>query len=199
MRFLVALCAVLTLGACATRPAGPPPAGTQAEVAALAEGIRAMSPAVDPQEADRAARIAFSYTHALAIAYQITDSPLVHNAKVNNGSRARGLCWHWAEDIERRLKEENFQTLDLHRAIANSDSRILIDHSTAVISAKGAPQSEGIVLDPWRKGGVLFWSPMQSDTRYTWKPREQVLREQGRIRFVDRYGQAAAPPAWATQ
>lgn len=162
----------LLLAGCAT----PPPSDGQ-EVQRLATEIRNLGPDVDPDEADRAARIAYSYTAQLAQEYQITDPPLIHNAKVNKGLRPRGLCWHWAEDIERRLKQENFRTLTLHRAIANADNPFRIDHSTAIISRKGESMYDGVVLDPWRYGGVLFWSPLVEDTRYEWVPREVVLEK----------------------
>ena len=73
------------------------------------------------------------------------------------------------------LQEEGFVTLDLHRAIANHDN-IRVDHSTAIISAKGAEMFEGIVLDPWRKGGTLTWVPVLEDERYRWAPRAEVLK-----------------------
>jgi hypothetical protein len=52
-----------------------------------------------------------------------------------------------------------------------------LEHSTAIISAKGDALHDGIILDPWRKGGVLFWSPVREDTRYDWYSRDQVLAE----------------------
>ncbi len=183
-RLLLLFALLLGFAACALPRTGPPPLGTEAEIAALTRAIEELSPAVDPAEAARAARIAYRHTHELAIAYEITDPPLVHNIKVNSGRKPRGLCWHWAEDLEKRLMAEGFATLDMHRAIANGDTRLLIDHSTAIISAVGAPMEEGLVLDPWRKGGELFWSPVQSDPRYTWEPREEVLRRNGRVRYV---------------
>jgi len=183
-RLLLLFALLLGLTACGMPRNGPPPPGTEAEIAALARAIEGLSPAVDREEAARAARIAYRYTHELALAYQITNPPLIHNAKVNSGRKPRGLCWHWAEDLEKRLKAEGFATLDMHRAIANGDTRLLIDHSTAIISAAGAPMEAGLVLDPWRKGGVLFWSPVLSDPRYTWEPREEVLRRNGRVRYV---------------
>ncbi|MFG6516892.1 hypothetical protein ACGYLX_05490 [Sulfitobacter sp. 1A13496] len=183
-RLLLVFALLLGLSACALPRNGPPPMGTEAEITELARAIENLSPQVNPEEAARAARIAYRHTHDLAIAYQITDPPLIHNVKVNNGSKPRGLCWHWAEDLEKRLKAEGFATLDLHRAIANGDSRILLDHSTAIISAAGAPMQAGLVLDPWRRGGELFWSPVTSDPRYDWAPREEVLRRNGRIRYV---------------
>lgn len=183
-RLLLVCTLLLTLSACALPRNGPPPLGTEADISALTRAITELSPSVDPTEAARAARIAYRHTHELAIAYQITDPPLIHNVKVNNGSKPRGLCWHWAEDLEKRLLAEGFATLDMHRAIANGDSRILLDHSTAIISAAGAQMEAGLVLDPWRQGGELFWSPVMSDPRYDWEPREEVLRRNGRVRYV---------------
>ncbi|EEX08026.1 putative lipoprotein [Ruegeria lacuscaerulensis ITI-1157] len=164
--------AILGLGACSSAP----PARSD-DVARLAAQIRALGPEVDPGEAQRAARIAYAYTAQLAQEYQITDPPLIHNAKVNKGLRRRGLCWHWAEDMERRLKQEEFRTLTLHRAIANADNPFRIDHSTAIISRRGDSMYDGVVLDPWRYGGVLFWSPLREDTRYDWVPRDVVLEK----------------------
>ncbi|WP_254428941.1 hypothetical protein [Ruegeria arenilitoris] len=164
--------AILGLGACSSAP----PARSD-DVARLAAQIQALGPEVDPEEAQRAARVTYAYTAQLAQEYQITDPPLIHNAKVNKGLRPRGLCWHWAEDIERRLKQENFRTLTLHRAIANADNPFRIDHSTAIISRRGDSMYDGVVLDPWRYGGVLFWSPLREDTRYDWVPRDIVLEK----------------------
>lgn len=180
LAFVMALLSILTIAACSA-----PPRATGDEVQRLATEIRSLGPDIDPEEADRAARIAYSYTAQLVQEYEITDPPLIHNAKVNKGLRPRGLCWHWAEDIERRLKQEDFETLELHRAIANADNPFRIDHSTAIISRKGETMYDGVVLDPWRYGGVLYWSPLVEDTRYEWVPREVVL-EKRRLEQVAR-------------
>ena len=190
---LLSMLTITILGACSTmRPNGPPMA-TRAEIAELEQGILDFGPGVDPEEASRAARITFEYTYQLAQEYQITDPPLIHNMKVNAGLRPRGLCWQWAEDIEARLKRENFKTLQLYRAIANSDSKILIDHSTAIISRRGDTMEQGIVVDPWRKGGVLFWSPLLEDTRYTWIPRMVVLNKRAAERGYIRTNPSSEP------
>ncbi|MBK1636393.1 hypothetical protein [Rhodovulum adriaticum] len=167
--------ATLLLAGCVTPPETPERAPDQ--VADLAAALRAMGPGVDQQEAARAAELAYSHTAVLAEEYQITDPPLVHNAKVNMGLRPRGLCWHWAEDMETRLKQEGFATLQVHRAIANSDNPFRIDHSTAILSRRGDPFDKGIVLDPWREGGRLFWAPVAEDTRYNWRARRIVMAE----------------------
>ena len=173
-RFGLALAFFGLLSACGVAPEKRAPASS-VEVAELARAIRALSPDVDAEEARRAASVAYTHTRELAIAYQITDPPLVHNTKVNMGLKPRGLCWHWAEDMEDRLDAEGFKTLEMHRAIANHESDWLIDHSTAVIIPKGADWDDGIVLDPWRKGGVLTWVPVKQDDRYDWANRDDVL------------------------
>ncbi len=162
---------LMALSACSA----PPPDADMDEIAALAASIQALGPEVDAAEAGRAARIAFLHSGQLAIEYQITDPPLIHNTKVNMGLRPRGLCWHWAEDMEKRLKQEKFQTLDLHRAIANSQNPFRIEHSTTIISRKNDSMFDGIVLDPWRKGGRLTWIGTRADKDYKWLPQRQVL------------------------
>ncbi|WP_170478797.1 hypothetical protein [Ruegeria arenilitoris] len=169
---VLTMLALLALTACST----PRPAN-EGDVQKLAIEIQALGPEIDPQEAQRAARVAYAYTAQLAQEYQITDPPLIHNAKVNKGLRPRGLCWHWAEDIERRLRQENFETLTMHRAIANADNPFRIDHSTAIISRRGDSMYQGVILDPWRYGGELFWAPLAEDSRYEWVPREVVLEK----------------------
>ncbi len=202
-RFLL-LGAALALSACAAPvsqapvapllalpPASAPTPEMQVEIAKLTAGILEMGQGIDPEEAARAARIAYTHTAVLKEAYQITDGPIIHNIKVNNGTKPRGLCWHWAEDLENRLAEEDFQTLDLHRAIANYDNWRL-EHSTVIVSAKGDAMDKGMVLDPWRFGGRLFWSAVTEDRRYAWAPRQFVFdwkRERGLLTV--RYVQAA--------
>lgn len=139
---------------------------------------------VDVYEARAAATLAFAETHRLAQAYQIVDPPLIHNALVNAGRKPRGLCWHWAEDLEKRISAQGYRSLAMHRAIANADTATRIDHSTAIIAPRGAAWQSGIVLDPWRNAGRLFWAPVREDSHYDWEERETVMRRYGRVRYV---------------
>ncbi|WP_323768379.1 hypothetical protein [Marinovum sp.] len=172
--FLMALPAT-GLSACAVPGTYGPTLATRDDEQALTRALRDLGPEVDAEEADRAARLAFSESWRLAQLYEIEDAPLVHNSKVNMGIKARGLCYHWADDLEKRLKQEQFRSLQLHRAVANWDN-ILLEHSTVILSQRGQSLYDGIVLDPWRGGGRLFWAPTLEDLRYSWTPREEVFR-----------------------
>ena len=177
LRYIPILLAVLVLSGCAGTAPGRDAPVARAQIDALAQAIGQLGEGVDPAEAAQAAEIAFGHTRVLARDYQITDPPLIHNMKVNRGLRPRGLCWHWAEDMQARLAQERFQTLTLHRAIANADNPFRIDHSTVIVSRRGDSMVDGIVLDPWRKGGVLHWTPTLRDTRYHWVARQTVFSE----------------------
>ena len=182
---LMAFLTALVLAACGQSPDNRPTAAAT-DIQALEKAIAGLGPGIDPEEAARAAEIAYGYTRELAIAYQITDPPLIHNTKVNLGLRPRGLCWHWAEDMEKRLLGEDFQTLDVLRAIANAENTFRIDHSTALLAPKGKSIHDAIVLDPWRFGGTLFWSETRADERYKWVPQKDVLDWRRRMQLAEK-------------
>lgn len=167
---------MLTTG-CAIQPKTGVPAASPSEVAALADSIHSLGPKVDPQEAKTAAQAAFEHAQHLSVLYQVTDAPLIHNTKVNLGLRNRGLCWHWARDMESRLKQTDLKTLDLHMARSKPQS-FRIGHSTLIISAKGDKHTDGIVLDPWRNGGKVFWRATKADKKYIWLLESEVLKAQ---------------------
>lgn len=176
MRAVLCLAALLLTAACATAPGGPAP-GSQSDVVSLSRGIQSLGSGIDPEEAARLARVAYAETYTLAQQYEIEDGPIIHNMKVNQGLKPRGLCRHWAEDMERRLLQEGFETITVHRAIANADNPFRLEHSTVIVSQRGDSMYEGMVLDPWREGGTLFWSTTATDEKYDWVPRMQVLAQ----------------------
>ncbi|MEM7257897.1 MAG: hypothetical protein AAF404_10965 [Pseudomonadota bacterium] len=177
-----ATCRILTLGAIllltacsATTPAfDNAPEDESRRVQSLDRALLALGPDVDPFESKRAARIAIGYSKTLATEYDLAGSPLFHNLMVQFGARERGLCIHWTTDLMARLKQENFQSLDLHRAIANYETLFRFEHSSVIISAKGDTYEDGLVLDPWRNSGVLHWAPTLADSGYRWEPRAEV-------------------------
>ena len=145
-----------------------------AEIEKLRLAFLNLGPGVDPEEAARAARVVYTYVDQLVVEYEIEDGPLSHNTKVNFGQKPRGLCWHWAHDLDIRLQMERFRTLQIHRAIANYNN-IRLEHSTTILGRRGDAMEDSIVLDPWREGGKLFWEITRNDTRYNWTARDEVF------------------------
>ncbi len=150
------------------------------DVAQLEAALLALGPNVDPAEAARGARMAYAVAGDLRREYQITDAPLVHNAKVNMGLKERGLCYHYARDIQTRMTHARYATLQFNGLVANAENPFLLEHSTAVVYARGDTWKNGIILDPWRTGGFLHWDEVRDDTKYGWKLRADVpIRQRG--------------------
>lgn len=145
-----------------------------ANIAALRQAFIDLGPEVDPEEAARAAYVVYTYVDQLVVEYEITGSALSHNTQVNFGTKPRGLCWHWAHDLDARLRLEKFQTLQIHRAIANYNN-ILLEHSGTILSRRGDAMQDGYILDPWRYAGKLHWQIVRDDKRYNWTEREKVF------------------------
>lgn len=151
-----------------------PPIVEKQRIRDLTQTILNLDDRIDAGEAQRAARISIEYSQELARQYEIASSPVMHNLLVNLGFKSRGLCVDWTADLLTRLKQERFYSLDLHWAIANYETTFSLEHSTVVISAQGDSINQGLVLDPWRYSGELFWAPTLEDSGYVWKPQAEI-------------------------
>lgn len=136
-------------------------------VNALRNALIALDPSVSPHEAARVAKHAHTVPRRLAHDYGTVASPHFHNFLVNAGLRNRGLCFQWTEDLMRALQALRLTTLELHWAEARPGT--LREHNCVVVTARGQPFAQGIVLDGWRYSGRLYWSTVVADHAYPWR------------------------------
>ena len=128
----------------------------------LRDRIAALSPSVRADEAQRVAECAYATAAQLRRDYGVIGGPpSFQNVLVNLGIRKRGLCFQWAEDLLVQLDALKLGTLELHWAEAWAGS--WREHNCVVVTAKGQPFRQGIILDCWRHSGHLFWSPLATD------------------------------------
>lgn len=139
----------------------------KASIKGLTQELISLSPSISPQEAALVAYEAHTYSMILANKYNLTYPPLYHNMLVNAKKRDRGLCYQWAHDLTAHLRSKNLKSFDLHWAVAFRRN-YWREHNTLVISAKGKKIPDGIVLDPWRDSGRLFWKRVPADKKYPW-------------------------------
>ena len=173
--FVLPLLVYLMQGCASTNPLIElPPLVEQLRINELEMAILSLGEDIKPDEAHRAAKIAIEYPLELAQDYEISDPPLMHNLLVNMGVKPRGLCVDWTYDLLVRLQQERFRSLGLHWGVANYESAFRIEHSTVIISARGETLSRGIVLDPWRHSGQLFWAKTLEDPQYQWQPHADI-------------------------
>ena len=123
---------------------------------------------IDAAEAKNVAYDAVVYPMILANKWKLTSPPRRHNALVNTGIRPRGLCYQWTEDMTLLMRKKNLRSFDLHHGVVFRHGKD--EHNTLIISAKGDVLKNGIVLDPWRFSGVLFWSKVMDDKAHQDNP-----------------------------
>ena len=137
------------------------------KTSALRDDLAKLNGQTDLTEASRVAETAISYADDLIAEYNLVRPPALHNVLVRIGAKDRGLCYHWTEDLMKRLQSLKLKTYQLHWGVAYRGSE-LKEHNTVVITARGQAFEKGMVLDPWRNSGDLFWVPVEKDG-YPWE------------------------------
>ncbi|MCK5813008.1 MAG: hypothetical protein KAH03_02070 [Cocleimonas sp.] len=134
----------------------------------LAKALKALGPQTSQKEANDIAYDAIVYPMILANQYNLVYPPQLQNVLVNAKHRDRGLCWQWADDMTAHMKKKKLKTFDLLRGTANR--RLKNEHNSLVVVAKGGNFYTGILLDPWRNSGDLYWAKItdEEDPQYTW-------------------------------
>jgi len=143
-------------------------ARVESKIAALQTSLKKLGKATDPDEARRVAETAVTDSMRLAEQYRMAPPARWHNLLIQMGLRERGLCFHWTEDLMKRLQALNLRTYRLHWGVAHQGSD-LREHNSVVITALSQPFENGLVLDPWRNSGDLYWAAVRQD-EYPWVP-----------------------------
>jgi hypothetical protein len=168
--YAIVLLAILSSCTALDRPkAIPGPGSLSAEDARIVrlEADLSLLLGYQDRETLRLAQTIVATTDELAMTYRVQPPALWHNFLVNLGVRERGLCCHWTQDL---LKEINaLQLAKYHAAWGVSRYGTWREHNSVVITAAGKAFETGIVMDPWRHAGELYWIHVATDT-YRWQP-----------------------------
>ena len=133
----------------------------------LQDDLAALNQQANILEAQLVAETAITYSDQLAEEYQLVRPAVLHNVLIRVGLKDRGLCYHWTEDLLKQLQSLDLRTYQFHWGVAHRGSE-LREHNSVVITARGQAFEKGMVLDPWRNSGDLYWALIKSD-RYPWK------------------------------
>ena len=143
------------------------PAVTQTKTERLTVLLSSLDPSIPKQEANRLAVDILQETKRLTQAFELTYPPLFHNFLVNAGLRKKGLCYQWSDALYGYLSKRDYPSFSFHLYGANI-GEYFTEHNTLVVTKKGEAQKEGIVIDPWRNSGELYFSTIKEDTTYRW-------------------------------
>ena len=182
MKYLIALFFIVFLTGCSVKYSNKAieKVSNKQNIQELYQAIRDLNSNIDNKEALSVATIAYEYPLFLANEYQLVSPPLWHNTLINMNLKKRGFCYHFAQDLLKELNKQNIQSMDL-QWVTHKKSNYW-EHNAVLITAKKQHYSKGIVLDPWRNSGKLFWSRIKEDTQYNWKFDHQKSRYYGNTR-----------------
>ncbi len=165
----------------------PPVFAKSAEDPVLQRRIATLAPDVDPEEARLVAYTAYTTGRELARKWRVLWPPGLQNFLVNTGAREGGLCFQWATELLIRLDALHLKTLELHWV--ESYSGTASEHNVIVVTGRGQPFAQGILLDNWRYSGRLAWGSVTGDPEYEWREnRGELTRrlERGRSESAHR-------------
>ena len=157
---------VLFFTACSVHPESVP----KSKVMHLSMLLDTLDDVHDTDESIRLSQDIFQKTNQLIDTFKLTSPPLWHNFLVNAGLRKKGLCFHWSDALYLHLKQQHYRDFSFHLVGANIGS-YFTEHNALLVTSKQGNIQEGIVIDPWRNSGRLYFSKLKEDKAYKWKHR----------------------------
>ncbi len=143
------------------------PSVPQTKIKELSQLFQSMDNTITQSEAMRLSKDIFHKTEQLTEEFEMTYPPQFHNFLVTVGVREKGLCYHWSDALYLYFSKKHYPSFEFHLIGANV-GEYFFEHNALVVVAKGGKIEEGIVIDPWRDSGELYFSKVKNDPDYTW-------------------------------
>ena len=147
-----------------------PPSVSQTKIRELSLFLESLDKTIPQSEAMHLSQDIFHKTQKLTKEFELTSPPIFHNFLVTVGLREKGLCYHWSDALYDCLSQKKYVSFEFHLVGANI-GEYFYEHNALVVVAKGGAVEEGIVIDPWRDSGELYFSKVEDDLTYKWKHR----------------------------
>jgi hypothetical protein len=133
----------------------------------LAQLLQSLDSDISYDDARYLSQDIFMQTAVLTQKFKMTSPPQYHNFLVNVGLKDKGLCYHWADTLYAYFSKQNHPSFEFH-LISSHRGEYWREHNALVVSAKSKKIEEGIVIDPWRHSGILYFSKLKDDIEYHW-------------------------------
>ena len=148
-----------------------PTQAPQSQIDKLSTLIYSLDTHVPNKESFYLSRDIFQKANSLTKEFDLTSPPLWHNFLVNIGLRKKGLCFDWSDALYLYLNKKNYPHYTFHLVGANI-GEYFSEHNALAIVPKGMNIQEGILIDPWRDSGKVYFSKVKDDKAYRWTHRK---------------------------
>jgi len=145
----------------------------------LAEMLQTLDSRIPPGEAYLLSQDIFSEIRKLTQKFKPVSEPHFNNFLINTGLKEQGLCYEWSDALYLHFKQSGYSGFEFHLLVANQ-GEYFFEHNVLVVTAKDSDVMEGVIIDPWRKPGEVYFSKVKDDTRYTWRHRAERGCQNGR-------------------
>ena len=165
-KFLLSACLAFFLLACSTT--SPSLSKTSNSLSIL---LQSLATGISQTEADTLAHEIYQETEKLREKFDPISEPHINNFLINVGVKEQGLCYQWSDALYLHFKKKNYEHFTFHLLVADK-GKYFSEHNVMVVVAKGKPVMDGVIVDPWRKPGELYFSKVKDDTQYNWSHRK---------------------------
>ena len=147
----------------------------QTQIDKLAILFKSLDTTITQEEALQLSQDLFIETKRLSKEFELTSPPYWHNFLVNVGVREKGLCYHWSDALYVYVSKRDYSSFSFHLMGANI-GEYWFEHNVLMVVGKESKIQkniiqEGIIIDPWRNSGKLYFSKVKDDTDYVWQHR----------------------------
>ena len=139
---------------------------------ALIARIKALSPTVSLDDAQRVTSCVVNTGHELGREWHVkwysTLMPGIQNGLIKMGARKGGYCYRYSTEVLVRLDALKLKTVEFHWA--ESGAGTICENNAIVVTARGQPFEQGVLLDSWRSQPHVTWTDVRRDPEgYQWK------------------------------
>ena len=145
---------------------------SQNRVEELSKLLRSLNNSIPPTKAELLSREIFKETAKLTKKFKPVSEPHFNNFLINVGVKDKGLCYQWSDALYIHFSGKNYHDFEFHLLVANK-GEYFYEHNVLVVVAKGEKVMDGVIIDPWREPGKLYFSKVNEDKKYEWRHREK--------------------------
>ena len=134
--------------------------------------LQSLARDISQTEADTLAREMYQETEKLREKFDPVSEPHVNNFLINVGLKEQGLCYQWSDALYLHFKKQHYAHFSFHLLVADK-GKYFSEHNVMVVVAKGKSVMDGVIVDPWRNPGELYFSKVKEDKQYNWSHRKE--------------------------
>ena len=143
---------------------------SQSRVEELSRLLKSLDSSISSRQAKSLSDEIFQETGKLRKKFNPTSQAHFNNFLINAGVKEKGLCYEWSDALYLHFSKKEYAHFEFHLLVSNK-GEYFYEHNVMVVVAKGGEVLEGIVIDPWRNSGELYFSKVSEDKKYRWKHR----------------------------